>query len=174
MRFGSLLLLLATTACVPKTVAGAEGQVSWAQAAVVLGNEVVGPSPFVPQAFFDKPVLVTFLASWCFPCLTDLKALRRLHDDYAGHGLQLVFVGMDVEGAQTLAPFAANSDLRGPLLVASPSLRSGDSVFGAVRMLPARVLFGRDGQARGASGGPLDYPATDIAIRAALGATDRP
>ncbi len=49
----------------------------------------------VSLAQADGPaVLVSFWASWCEPCIQELPALGRLHDDYAHRGLEVVTVNV--------------------------------------------------------------------------------
>lgn len=38
--------------------------------------------------------LVSFWASWCEPCLKELPAFKRLHDDYKSRGLRLVTINV--------------------------------------------------------------------------------
>jgi thiol-disulfide isomerase/thioredoxin len=92
-----------------------------------------------------RVVLVTFIATWCFPCLADLTSLQKLASDYGALGFSNVLVGMDLEGLQVLRPFAEHYHLEAPLLVADEALRAGHSPFGLIKELPTRVLFGRDG-----------------------------
>lgn len=133
----------------------------------------VGPVRFEATAVSGKVVLVTFIASWCFPCVTDMVALRRLDADHGAEGLVQLFVGMDVDGVSVLVPFAQGADLPGPLLVASREQLAGNTKVGLVRELPSRILFGRDGVAIAAGTGVVDFVKTDSAIREALGTKGR-
>jgi thiol-disulfide isomerase/thioredoxin len=92
-----------------------------------------------------RVVLITFIATWCFPCLADLVTIKRLASLYGARGFSNVLVGMDLEGRRVLEPFAKEYQLDAPLLVADDRIRSGNSAFGAIRELPSRLLFGRDG-----------------------------
>lgn len=38
--------------------------------------------------------LVSFWASWCPPCILELPALKRLHDDYANKGLKVITINV--------------------------------------------------------------------------------
>jgi len=42
----------------------------------------------------NKLSLISFWASWCEPCIKELPALRRLHDDYFDKGLRIVTVNI--------------------------------------------------------------------------------
>lgn len=111
-----------------------------------LPMKTAGRIPFEPWTLEGRVVLVTFLATWCFPCLAELVVLERLARDHGEKGFSNVLVGMDLEGRQVLDPFAEGYKLTAPLLVADDRLRSGDTVFGRIRELPSRVLFARSGE----------------------------
>lgn len=110
-----------------------------------LPRETVFGVPFDPRSLEGRVVLVTFLATWCFPCLTDLVTLTHLQRDYGEAGFTNLIIGMDLEGKLVLDPFVRGYQLTDPVLVATEGIRSGDSPFGRIRELPTRLLFGRDG-----------------------------
>lgn len=114
--------------------------------AAALPRDVAGAVPFTPEALPGRVVLVTFLATWCFPCLAELTVLRRLDRDFAAQGFSNVLVGMDLEGRKVLTPFAEGYELPWPLIVSDEALRAGETPFGRIRELPSRLLFGRDGR----------------------------
>jgi thiol-disulfide isomerase/thioredoxin len=89
--------------------------------------------------------LIHFFATWCFPCLIDTPIMNQLAREFAGCGLSIVGVGMDLEGAAVLAPFVEMHGIDFPVLVPSPSIRAGESPFGPIRQLPMNFLFDRDG-----------------------------
>jgi len=97
------------------------------------------------RALEGRVVLVTFMSTWCAPCLMELPYLRRLHEQHGPAGLSVVAVGMDLEGALVLRPFAAEYQLPFPLLVADQRIRRGESPFGSISVLPTTFLLGRDG-----------------------------
>jgi len=125
---------------------GVEGAPHLGTYASFLPLDVAGEVPFVPSQLKGKVVLITFIATWCFPCLTELGVLSELQAKYGDRGLVVVLVGMDLEGHQVLDPFAQGYQLEMPLVVGNDALRSGDTPFGRVRELPSRILFGREGQ----------------------------
>ncbi len=111
-----------------------------------LPHQTAGRIPFEPWTLEGKVVLVTFVATWCFPCLTELVVLSRLQRDHAEAGFCNVMVGMDLEGRAVLDPFAEGYKLDYPLLVADDRVRAGETVFGRIRELPTRFLFARSGE----------------------------
>ena len=110
-----------------------------------LPMEVANDVPVDRSALEGKVVLVTFVATWCFPCVAELGALKQLRERFGAAGFVSLLVGMDLEGAAVLRPFAQAYALQEPLIVADDRLRSGTTIFGRIRELPSRVLFRRDG-----------------------------
>lgn len=118
-----------------------------------LPHQTAGSIPYEPWTLEGKVVLITFVATWCFPCLADLVVLQRLERDYGERGFANVMVGMDLEGRAVLDPFAAGYKLTCPLIVADDRLRSGETSFGRIRELPSRILFARSGEIAAAYAG---------------------
>lgn len=108
--------------------------------------QAVGPQPYSPDALYGTPVLATFFATWCFPCLGQLPVFGELARDFGAQGLKVVAVGMDLEGARVLGPFAQNMDYPFPVLVADERLRKGETPFGPVTVLPSTVILSRTGE----------------------------
>jgi thiol-disulfide isomerase/thioredoxin len=101
----------------------------------------------VPKAqLHGRVVMVSFISTWCFPCMADLPVMKKLQDDLGPKGYATIAVGMDLEGPKVLRPFAASYELPYPLVWASDEVRAGATVFGKVTELPTRFLFGRDGK----------------------------
>jgi thiol-disulfide isomerase/thioredoxin len=133
-----------------------------------LPQDVVGEVPFDRSTFGGKVVLVTFIATWCFPCLTDLATLDKLERDFGPKGFRQVVVGLDLEGRRVLEPFAAEYRLSYPLLVGDERLRKGQTPFGHIRELPARVLFDRQGEVIAAYSGIVSPKELEAKVREAL------
>lgn len=133
-----------------------------------LPHETAGSIPFEPWTLEGKVVMVTFIATWCFPCLTDLVVLQRLQRDYGEKGFANVMVGMDLEGREVLDPFAAGYKLEFPLIVADDRIRNGETVFGRIRELPSRVMFARSGEVAAAYAGVTTWPALNAVVQKLL------
>ncbi len=133
-----------------------------------LPASVAGKVPFEPWNYEGKVTLVTFIATWCFPCLTELVVLQHLQRDYFEKGYRNVLVGMDLEGAESLEPFAAGYRLEMPLVIANDRIRAGETAWGRIRELPSRVLFNREGQIAVAYSGVASYESLDAVVKKLL------
>ena len=92
-----------------------------------------------------------------------VQALRELSGDFT-----VVLVGMDLEGATVLAPFADYYALPFPLLIADEAIRTGESPFGSITQLPTSVLLGKDGAPVAAYLGVANLPELTAQIDRAL------
>lgn len=111
-----------------------------------LNLQVVGDVPWSPDDGVGQAVLVQFFATWCLPCLQQQPALAELQARYGDQGLRIVWVGMDLEGALVLEPFALEMAPSWPVLVASEQLVAGVTQYGRIRSLPTSVLLDRAGR----------------------------
>jgi peroxiredoxin len=128
----------------------------------------VGPQRAAATNLSGRVVLVNFFATWCFPCVAELPTLEALQRDYGPQGLQVVGVGMDLEGAQVLAPFADHYELRYPVLVADERILSGQSHFGTIVALPTSFILDRQGRVVAAWQGLAGHEDVAKAIEKAL------
>jgi thiol-disulfide isomerase/thioredoxin len=99
---------------------------------------------FHPEQLPGKVVLISFTATWCFPCLADMPTLEKLAVDHP-NDLAVVLVALDLDGRKVLEPFAEAYPTPFPLLVGDAALRDGATPFGRIRELPTRYLFGKRG-----------------------------
>lgn len=116
----------------------------------------VGGERFDLAQLSGKVGAIYFFATWCLPCLQELKTLSALETKFADKGFAVVAVGMDLEGAKVLAPFQKATNLPFPVLVADRYLRSGESPYGVIRAVPTTVLLDRQGKIAAAYEGPAD------------------
>jgi peroxiredoxin len=108
--------------------------------------------------------IVTFFATWCFPCLIDTKTLSALQHRFEQQGVQVVAVGMDLEGRTVLEPFAKSAEVPYPVLVASEEVREGDTPYGRITELPTTFLLDRRGKLAAAWTGPIEPAAIEKAV----------
>jgi thiol-disulfide isomerase/thioredoxin len=64
-----------------------------------------------------RPVLISFFATWCRPCESELPALERLRARLGGRGLIVVGVAIDgPDSAAQIGPMARRLGLRFPIV----------------------------------------------------------
>ncbi len=108
------------------------------------------------SALRGKVVLVNFFATWCFPCMVEMPTFRALQEEQGARGLQVVAIGMDLEGAKVLEPYARVSALPFPILVASEAVQEGQTSFGKIVDLPTSFVFDREGELAAVWHGPVN------------------
>ncbi|ATB33533.1 peroxiredoxin family protein [Melittangium boletus] len=129
----------------------------------------VGPTPYDWRQLPGRVVLVSFFATWSFPSLAQLPTLEALQKERGAQGFQVVLVGLDLDGARTLAPFAEEyASLGIPVLVSDPALQQGQSAFGLIPALPASFLLDKEGQVAGAWQGMAGHAALSEAVQTLL------
>ena len=163
MRALAALLAVSLSGCA-HVAPGAAG----ADRLPVLALPAVGPEGWAPEMAEGKVVLLAFVATWCFPCLSDLPTLESLQRAHGDEGLQVVAIGVDREGRKVLEPFAYAYKLPFPVLVADESIRNGQSRFGPVQAVPQGMLFARDGRLVSAWRGPLSAEVLEGELRRVL------
>jgi peroxiredoxin len=57
------------------------------------------------ESMSGKVVLLTFWATWCFPCRTEMPGLERLWQRYRERGLVIVAVSIEEDGEKRIANF---------------------------------------------------------------------
>ncbi|MDY7231481.1 TlpA family protein disulfide reductase [Hyalangium rubrum] len=129
----------------------------------------VGPVRYSPAELSGQVVLVTFFATWCFPCVAEIPTLQALQRDYGPRGFRVVAVGMDLDGKRVLAPFAEHYELNYPVLLASESIIAGQSAFGPIRSMPMAVILDRQGRAVSAWQGVASHEDVAKEVEKALG-----
>lgn len=131
---------------------------------------LVAPAPYGTTPLQGQVVLVSFIASWCVPCLAQLPRMGTMQRELGAQGLRTIAVGMDLEGEELLAPFAEYHALPFPLVLPDDRIRSGESPFGRVGALPTFFLFDRQGELLGAWEGMADPGGLERTVRKALAA----
>ena len=121
-----------------------------------------------PVVLRGHVTLVSFFATWCFPCIALVPRLMQLQEAHAREGLQVVGIGMDLEGGAVLEPFVEHYALNFPVFYPSPEMRLGKSAFGAIPELPLTVVLGRRGELLTAYGGMLEVGGLEKLIQQAL------
>jgi thiol-disulfide isomerase/thioredoxin len=133
-----------------------------------LARPSVGPTPLDWNRLPGRVVLVYFFATWCFPCLAELPTLEALQKEHGPQGFQVVLVGMDLDGARTLEPFANQYALPFPVLLSDEPMQKGRSAYGLIPSLPSTFLLDKEGQVAGAWKGMAGHARVSQAVEKLL------
>lgn len=91
----------------------------------------------------DGPVLLSFWATWCKPCLEELSELNKIYGDYKEKGFKLLAISTDNE--RTVAkvkPFVKSKSYDFPVLY---DTNSEVARLYYARAVPFSVLIDKDG-----------------------------
>ncbi len=116
--------------------------------------------------YYGSWVVLTFFATWCGPCRTELPTLERLHRERAADGVVVLGVSID-------DPSAPLSDFVRQLQLTFPILWDQTKQVGATyraSSIPISYLVSPEGQLVGVSRGSRDWAALSPMFDAALAA----
>ena len=137
-------LSLATTASAQQS-----GPVFASEArAIVAGLPAVVDARAVNGASLEnKPVLVTFFASWCPPCREEFAHLNELRQEFADSDLQIIAINVheawDENDAIRMKKFIDTTKPSFPAVVGSKEIRD---LFGGIDRIPTVYGFSRSGE----------------------------
>jgi cytochrome c biogenesis protein CcmG/thiol:disulfide interchange protein DsbE len=94
------------------------------------------------DAFRGKVVLLSFWATWCAPCLTEMPAFREWQKQYGSRTFQVIGVSMDDEATNVVATID-RLKLFYPVLMGDEEL---GVAYGGVLGLPVTFLIDRHGR----------------------------
>ena len=89
-----------------------------------------------------KVIILNFWATWCGPCIHEMPALEKLHQEYKDKGLQVI--GLTVQSNSNLIPKKiTQTGVTYPIL-----LKAEDAVglYGYFNTLPQTFIINRDGK----------------------------
>lgn len=90
-----------------------------------------------------KVTLVDLWATWCVPCVAELPHLQQLSDDLPAEDFLMLGIVLESGGAEGVAEFIADRDLRYPNVMGSDEARDA---FGPFLGYPTKYLIDKDGK----------------------------
>ncbi len=88
-----------------------------------------------------RTIVLDFWATWCPPCEFQIPVLNAISDAWRERGVMVLGVAVDADGAEAVGPYAAEREIRYPILLGDETLARS---FGAVGF-PTSVLVAPDG-----------------------------
>jgi peroxiredoxin len=55
------------------------------------------------------PIVVSFWATWCGPCILEMKNMKKIYEKYAPQGLQMLCISIDDNKTQSQVPGVVHS-----------------------------------------------------------------
>ncbi|MGA9520800.1 MAG: TlpA disulfide reductase family protein [Myxococcaceae bacterium] len=135
---------LLATGCT-RRAPGSEANEVDARAALWLDEAGKGAT-WNPRVLEGQVTVVNFFATWCLPCLGQLMLLSEYQKELGPRGLQVVAIGMDLEGARVLDMFARAQGHPFPILIANEEVRQGETPFGRIPVVPVTFVLDRQGR----------------------------
>jgi peroxiredoxin len=125
-------------------------------------------TPVSLGSYRGKVLLVNFFATWCFPCLAQLPQLEDAQIRLGPRGLQVIGIGLDLDGDKVLEPFRQFYGLTYPILLGGDRFGKPGLPLAPIVIVPTTILLGRDGQAIAHWEGILPTQDVDRVVQDAL------
>jgi thiol-disulfide isomerase/thioredoxin len=104
-----------------------------------------GPAVALPKlgSRQAEPVVITFFASWCGPCESEMPAVARFYDTESADGVKVRFIGVDENDPTGGLAFTEHSGVRFPVGKDPDGVVLED--LGAVPALPQTIFINQQG-----------------------------
>ncbi len=145
-RLPALLACLLITACLTSQPAFADLSQSQRPTIPDISYPDLSGTPQNLRQWRGKVLLLNFWASWCSPCLAEIRHLTGFQRDYGTDGLQIV--GLGVDEPRKLQNVQRSLQINYPVLVADS--KQSKSILKAwgnkTGMIPYTVVFDQEGR----------------------------
>ena len=115
---------------------------AYAQSRVDFSFQTIDGKVYRLSDFKGKVVLVNLFASYCPPCMIELKVLQKLHETCSVKGLQVVSLMVDLEGAPLLPRIIRSRNLTYPVGLANKAVFKTFKDFSTT---PTTYVFDQEG-----------------------------
>lgn len=115
--------------------------------------------------FKGKVVLLTFWATWCPPCRTEIPDLIAMQNQYRDQGLVVVGISLDQTGAATVKSFATRMKINYPIVMGDEKTAEA---YGNVEAIPSTFYIDREGNVAGVHTGGTDKATFEDAVKPLL------
>ncbi|AUH52772.1 thioredoxin [Chromobacterium sp. ATCC 53434] len=95
------------------------------------------------SALRGKVVLVNFWATSCPGCVEEMPEIKKLHQQYAGRGLDVLAVAMSYDPPNYVQSYVAKNQL--PFFVALDPQGATAKAFGDIQLAPTTFLIDKQG-----------------------------
>jgi peroxiredoxin len=93
----------------------------------------------------NNGVILSFFASWCVPCRSELKLINSLVDEMKDKGIEIVIVGFK-EDPDAIGSLLAELNVSKPVVLCDRDGKVGEKY--GVRFLPTTYFIGSDGRVK--------------------------
>lgn len=114
-----------------------------AEAAPVINFKTIDNQTLDLQALQGKPVLISFWATSCGLCLSEIDDLVSLHNKYQAQGYTTIAVSLSYDSLVAIKRLQAQKSLPYPLVYDEKGEYA--KAFGGVQMTPTHFLINADG-----------------------------
>jgi len=106
------------------------------------------------QDYQGRVLILNFWATWCPPCLEEMKELNQIYEKYGDTGLEVVGIALDKDSLDLVSPFVKENEIKYTILKGDQETLSRLKNFKGV---PTTLVFDQKGEIRKKFDGSLEF-----------------